>query len=73
MLGEIVGRRVKVESESQRLRPEASEVNRLVADNRCIRELTGWRSKVPFRVGLEHTVKWIERNLSHFSPDRYAQ
>lgn len=73
MLSEIVGRKVKVETETERIRPEASEVNRLLADNRRIRELTGWQSKVPFRQGLEKTVKWIERNLSHFSPDRYAQ
>lgn len=73
MLSEIVGRKVTVETETERIRPEASEVNRLLADNRRIRELTGWQSKVPFRQGLEKTVKWIERNLSHFSPDRYAQ
>lgn len=73
MLSEIVGRQVTVETETERIRPEASEVNRLLADNRRIRELTGWQSKVPFRQGLEKTVKWIERNLSHFSPDRYAQ
>lgn len=73
MLSEIVGRKVKVETENERIRPEASEVNRLLADNRRIRDLTGWQSKVPFRQGLEHTVQWIERNLAHFSPERYAQ
>jgi len=73
MLSEIVGRKVKVETESQRIRPEASEVNRLIADNTRIRELTGWRSQVPFREGLERTVQWIDKNLPHFSPDRYAQ
>ena len=73
LLSEIVGRTVKVETEAERIRPELSEVNRLIADNRCIRELTGWSSKVPFRKGLENTVMWIERNLGHFSPERYAQ
>lgn len=73
ILSEIVGRKVKVETESERIRPEASEVNRLIADNRRIRQLTGWRSEVSFRKGLERTVEWIDLNLAHFSPDRYAQ
>jgi NAD dependent epimerase/dehydratase len=73
ILSEIVGRRVSVETERERIRPESSEVNRLLADNARMLELTGWRGQVPFRDGLRRTVSWIERNLSHFNPDRYAR
>ena len=73
LLGEITGRRVNVEADVERVRPEKSEVNRLVADNRRIAELTGWRSRVQFRAGLERTAEWIERNLAYFTPDRYAR
>jgi NAD dependent epimerase/dehydratase len=73
MLCEIVGRQVPVETDDARIRPDKSEVNRLLADNTLIRELTGWRSAVPFREGLERTVDWIGRNLSHFDPEQYAQ
>jgi nucleoside-diphosphate-sugar epimerase len=73
LLCEILDRRVPVETDAARIRPDASEVNRLLADNRRITELTGWRSRVPFRVGLERTVRWIERNLQYFNPDVYAR
>jgi NAD dependent epimerase/dehydratase len=73
LLCEILDRRVPVETDAARIRPDASEVNRLLADNRRITELTGWRSRVPFRVGLERTVQWIERNLQYFNPDVYAR
>ena len=72
MLMEITGRTVPVETEQQRIRPEKSEVHRLVCDSRRLRELTGWAPAVDFRQGLEKTVAWIEKNLDRFDPDRYA-
>jgi nucleoside-diphosphate-sugar epimerase len=73
LLCDILQRRVPVETDAARIRPEASEVNRLVADNRRITELTRWRSQVPFRMGLERTIRWIEQNLQYFNPDVYSR
>lgn len=73
MLCEIVGRNVDIFTDEARIRPEKSEVNRLLADNRKIAALTGWRSEVPFREGLSRTVEWVERNLAYFDLDRYAK
>ncbi|HYD74987.1 GDP-mannose 4,6-dehydratase [Ramlibacter sp.] len=73
MLCDIVGRRVEIVTEEARIRPEKSEVNRLLADNRRIAQLTGWKSQVPFRDGLARTVEWIARNLQHFDVDQYAK
>jgi len=73
MLCDIVGRKVEIETEADRLRPEKSEVNRLLADVTLMRELTGWQSQVPFKVGLEKTVRWIEKNLEQFDVDSYAR
>lgn len=72
MLCAIAGREVEIVTEESRIRPEKSEVNRLLADNRRIAELTGWQSAVPFREGLERTYDWICRNLRHFDPTTYA-
>lgn len=72
LLIDIVGRPVEIETDESRLRPEKSEVYRLLADNRKIHDLTGWSSQVPFREGLQRTVEWIGRNLQHFDPDRYT-
>ena len=54
------------------MRPAASEVNRLLADNSKIRRLTGWRPRVPFRDGLARTAEWIKRNPDRFETGRYA-
>lgn len=73
MLCEIVGRQAEIVTDESRIRPEKSEVNRLLADTCKMQRLTGWRSSVPFREGLERTVEWIGRNLNHFDVDRYAK
>lgn len=73
LLCEIVGRSPEIVTEAARIRPEKSEVSRLLADNRLIRELTGWHSQVAFRDGLARTVEWMRRNLHHFNPGQYAR
>ena len=73
MLMEVTGREVQILSEEQRVRPENSEVNRLLADNSLIHSLTDWRSEVAFRQGLEKTVEWIKRNIQHFDVSAYAR
>jgi nucleoside-diphosphate-sugar epimerase len=73
LLCDIVGRKVDVVTEPERIRPEKSEVNRLLADNRKIERLTGWGAQVSFREGLARTVAWIERNQHYFDVDRYSK
>ncbi len=73
LLCEIVGSQAEITSDESRIRPEKSEVNRLLADNRKIAELTGWKSAVSFREGLTHTVEWIGRHLAYFDVDNYAK
>lgn len=73
MLMEIAGREVNIVTDESRIRPEHSEVNRLLADNSLMHSLTGWRSAVSFRKGLERTVEWIGNNLHFFDPDQYAR
>lgn len=48
---ELTGARCLVEVEEQRLRPKASEVERLYASSDTLRRLTGWYPKVPLREG----------------------
>ena len=73
LLREITGNRAEIVSEVARIRPENSEVNRLLADNRLMAELTGWKSEVSFRDGLSQTVEWIKRNLGHFNIGEYSR
>lgn len=73
MLMEVTGREVEILCEEQRMRPQNSEVNRLLADNALIHSMTNWRSEVSFREGLEKTVEWIKRNPHSFDISAYAR
>jgi NAD dependent epimerase/dehydratase len=68
---EIVGRSVRVVEESQRLRPEKSEVQRLWADTQKARELLGWSPQTSLDDGLRQTVAWISQNLERYKPGQY--
>ena len=61
-----VGNPVKVEVDASRLRPEKSEVMRLLSDNSLARERLGWSPNVNLDDGLERTIAWVRENLSHY-------
>lgn len=73
MLCDIAGREVEILTDEERIRPEKSEVNRLLADNTIISNLTDWTSNVSFQEGLERTYEWIEKNIHHFDVNTYAK
>jgi len=72
VLMQITGKRCEISIQRDRLRPQKSEVDRLVADNTKIIRLCDWRPLVTFEQGLSVTVEWVEANLRHFNPERYA-
>lgn len=57
--------------DEQRLRPEKSEVNRLLGSNEKIRELTAWEPKYSLKVGLAETIAFLKENLSRYKADIY--
>jgi NAD dependent epimerase/dehydratase len=63
----------KVLLEGERLRPEKSEVERLLGANTKIRELTGWTPKHSLDAGLEETIRWFREptNLQKYKPQVY--
>lgn len=73
LLMKIIGREVEIQTEESRIRPEKSEVNRLLASNDLLQSLTEWKVKVPFELGLEETVNWITKNIQLFEPEKYAR
>lgn len=60
-------------SEDERLRPEKSEVERLLGSNEKLNRLTGWKPKYSFDKGLKETIQWFsdQNNLSKYKPDIY--
>lgn len=61
----------KIVCEDERLRPEKSEVERLLGANSKIKELTGWTPKYDLKKGLEETINWLRNNLDKYKTDIY--
>lgn len=57
--------------EEQRLRPEKSEVNRLLGSNQKIRKLTEWLPRYSLQQGIEETICWMTRYLHRYKTDIY--
>ncbi|MEO1040300.1 MAG: SDR family NAD(P)-dependent oxidoreductase [Pseudomonadota bacterium] len=72
MIVEIVGADCEISSTSERLRPEKSEVERLIAGNAKARELLGWEPQIGLREGLEKTVDWFRGNLDRYRVGEYT-
>lgn len=68
---DICGKEIKILCDEERLRPDKSEVNRLLGDNKKIKELTEWIPKYSLDEGLLETTKWIEHNMKYFKTDIY--
>lgn len=67
----ITGENVKIICDEERLRPEKSEVNRLWADNKKIKDLTDWKPNYSLDKGLKETIEWIRDNMNYFKTDIY--
>lgn len=57
--------------EEERMRPEMSEVNRLLGSNKKILELTEWRPKYTLQEGLAETIDFLRKNLDKYKIDIY--
>lgn len=63
--------KAKVVCDEQRLRPEKSEVNRLLGSNQKIKELTDWKQQYTFAQGIAETIAWMRENLNAYKTDIY--
>jgi len=78
LIAEVMNADVEISTDEHRLRPEASEVNRLYGDNSRLRELTGWQPAYGglegFRLGLAITAEWFSdpANMARYRPGSYV-
>lgn len=57
--------------DEERLRPEKSEVNRLLGCNEKIMRLTEWKPRYSLEEGLEETIAFLKENLDKYKTDIY--
>ena len=63
----------KIISDTERLRPDKSEVERLFGSNKKIIELTNWKQSISLDEGLKMTIEWFRdpANLIRYKSDIY--
>lgn len=73
LIKKIMNSDVEFVTDSERLRPEKSEVNRLWCDNTKINELTGFKPQYSIEQGLKETIDWFKNpeNLKKYKADIY--
>ncbi|MFC9971744.1 SDR family NAD(P)-dependent oxidoreductase [Spirillospora sp. NPDC127200] len=69
----ITGADARVVADPERLRPAASEVERLLADTSRARALTGYEPRVPLEEGLVRTSDWVHDNLVNMASRGYVR
>ena len=71
-IGNILGQDLRVNMDPKRVRPEGSEVDRLISDNSKVLSLTNWEPRVSLDDGLSHTVEFIKENIDRFQVAGYS-
>ncbi|MBI3601377.1 MAG: GDP-mannose 4,6-dehydratase [Candidatus Omnitrophica bacterium] len=71
IIQKILGVRVKIEMDKQRIRPVKSEVEKLVCSCVKLNNLTGWQPEISLEQGLRRTCAWIKKHMNHYKTDIY--
>ncbi len=72
MMIQLTGSDAEILCDEQRIRPEQSEVNRLLADNTRARQVLRWEPRVSLEEGLERTIAWMRNHLERYRPHVYT-
>jgi len=67
----LIGKEVEIITDKERIRPEKSEVERLLSNPEKAMKLTGWKPQYTLEEGLIETINWIKDNLEYFKVDIY--
>lgn len=71
LIADIMGVNAEITCDTQRVRPEASEVLQLIACTDKVRSLTPWQPKVSLREGLTKTIEFIRNHMDLYKPEIY--
>ena len=74
LAGEIIEQinpSARIICEEERLRPQKSEVNRLIGSNEKIKKLTDWKQQYTFAQGIAETIAWLREHMDYYKTDIY--
>jgi len=72
LIAKKLDKEVKIEQEEVRLRPNGSEVERLLADNSRAQNILDWHPLINLEEGLEKTIEWLQNRRDRSDPNRYT-
>ena len=67
----LLDKKTRIVKDSQRLRPENSEVMELHCCNKLAKNIMNWEPTVELEQGLLSTIDWIKKNLISYQPNYY--
>lgn len=73
LIFELIGQPSRIEQDAERLRPEKSEVLRLISDNRKAHQVLDWTPSVSLRDGLAQTITWVRQHMQAYQVNRYVR
>lgn len=71
LIGRLMGVEISIRVEDARLRPERSEVQRLLADSRRLMVATGWRPRTTLEEGIGRLIGWMREHEAERPADLY--
>lgn len=71
LIAEIAENPIEIKIDQSRLRPEGSEVDRLLASNAFAKEILNWEPIYSLRDGLTQTIDWFRENLDKYRVHDY--
>lgn len=72
MILKILDSDKKVVEDSQRVRPEKSEVFKLICDNKKAKQMLNWSPQYTLEEGLKETISFIQKNINSYEADKYT-
>ena len=70
-ISKIANKKVEIEIDNQRVRPDKSEVDRLLCDNSKLIKNSNWKPVYNIDTGLKETINWIDQNKNLFKHNIY--
>jgi NAD dependent epimerase/dehydratase len=71
LINKLLGTNTAAKQNIARIRPDKSEVARLMCDNTKITSKTAWRPKFDLESGLKETITWFKSNMEFYKSDIY--
>lgn len=71
LIADMMGKKINIITDAQRVRPDNSEVERLYCDNTKLVTNSNWRPAYNIQSGLKETIDFLEKHLHLYKPDIY--